>query len=77
MTLLSDNLFLNLLDITLQDRILELGKINDFMKAFSITDPPFGSADNWKLEFIDGKNTLFYRDRNYIPNDLDLQQEVV
>ena len=72
LTLLSDNLFLNLLDITLQDRVLELGEIDDFLKIFSIANPPFGSTDDWKLESIEGRNTLFYKDRNYIPNDLDL-----
>ena len=77
MTLLPDNLFLNLLDITLQDKVLKLGEIDDFLKTFSITDPPFGSTDNWKLETIGGKNILFYRDRNYIPNDLNLRQDIV
>ena len=72
MTLLLDSLFLNLLDITLQDRVLGLVEVNDFLKAFSITDSPFGSADDWKLEMVEGRNTLFYKGRNYIPNDLDL-----
>ena len=41
------------------------------------TDPPFGSPDDWKVELVDGLNTLFYRDRNYVPDDLALQQDVV
>lgn len=77
MTLLLDNLFLNLLDTTLQDQVLELGKIDDFLKTFSITDPPFRNTDDWKLEVVDGRNTLFYKDRNYIPNDLNLQHDMV
>ena len=77
MILLPDNLFLNLLDITLQEQVLNLGQVNDFLKMFSPTDPSFVSPDNWKLELIDGLNTLFYKDRNYIPDDLTLQQDVV
>ena len=77
MTLLLDSLFLNLLDITLQDRVLDLGEIEDFLKTFSITDPLFGDVDNWKLEAIEGRNMLFYKGRNYIPNDLDLQWDIL
>ena len=72
MTLLPDNLFLNLLDLTLQDRVLDLGQLDNFLKTFSIDDPPFGIQDDWKLELIDGRNTLFYKGRNYVPDDLDL-----
>ena len=77
MTLLLDNLFLNLLDLTLQDRVLTLGQLDDFLKAFSISDPPFGTPDDWKLELVDGKNTLFYKGQNYIPDDLELRRDIV
>ena len=77
MTLLPDNLFLNLLDLTLQDRVLNLGQLDEFLKAFLIDDPPFGTSDDWKLELLDGKNTLFYKGRNYVPDDLDLQRDIV
>ena len=72
MALLPDNLFLNLLDLTLQDRVLNLGQLDDFLRAFLIDDPPFGASDDWKLELVDRKNTLFYKGWNYIPDDLDL-----
>ena len=61
MTLLPENLFLNLLDLTLQDHVLGLGQFDNFLKGFSTDDPPFGTSDDWKLELIDGRNTLFYR----------------
>ena len=77
MTLLLDNLFLNLLDLTLQDRVLSLGQLDDFVNKFSIDDPPFGTLDDWKLELVDGKNTLFYKGRNYVPDDLDLRRDIV
>ena len=70
--LLPDDLFLNLLDLTLQDRVLSLGQLDDFLKNFSIDDPPFSTLDNWKLELVDGKNTLFYKGWNYVPDDLNL-----
>ena len=72
MTLLPDTLFLNLLDLTLQDRVLNLGQLDDFLTTFSIDDPPFGALNDWKLELIDGKNTLFYKGQNYVLDDLDL-----
>ena len=77
MTLLLDNLFLNLLDLTLQDRILSLGQLDDFLKDFSIADPPFGTPEDWKLELVDKKNTLFYKGWNYVPDNLDLWHDVV
>ena len=75
--LLPEGLFLNLLDITLQDRVLDLGEVDDFLKAFSITHPPFGNTDDWKLEAVGGRNTLFYKGRNYVPNDLNLRRDVL
>ena len=77
MTLLPDNLFLNLLDLTLQDRVLNLGQLDEFLKTFLIDDPPFGTSNDWKLELLDGKNTLFYKGQNYIPDDLDLWRDIV
>ena len=76
-TLLPDNLFLNLLDLTLQDRILTLGQLDSFLENFSVTDPPFGTKEDWKLELVDGRNTLFYKGWNYIPDDLDLHRDIV
>ena len=77
MTLLPDNLFLNLLDLTLQDRILNLGQLDDFLKTFLVNNPPFRALEDWKLELVDGRNTLFYKGRNYIPDDLDLRCDIV
>ena len=75
--LLPDNLFLNLLDLTLQDRVLDLGQLDNFLGTFLIVDPPFGTLGDWKLELVDGKNTLFYRGQNYVPDDLDLRRDIV
>ena len=77
MMLLLDNLFLNLLDVTLQEWVLNLGQVDNFLKAFSPGDSSFGTSDNWKLKQVDGLHTLFYKNRNYIPDDLTLWQDVV
>ena len=53
MTLLPDNLFLNLLNITLQEQVLNLGQVDEFLKTFFPIDPPFGTPDDWKLELVD------------------------
>src|SRR5271170_1896204 len=76
-TQLPDNLFLNLLDLALQGQILENGKTDDFLTTFSINDPPFGTATDWMMETIDNALTIFYKDRNYIPNNLDLRCNIV
>ena len=77
MMLLPEHMFLNLLDITLQDRVLNLGQIDDFLKAFSIINPPFGTPDNWKLETVGGRNTLSYKGQNYVLDDKDLWRDIL
>ena len=49
MTLLLENLFLNLLDLTLQDRVLGLGQLDDFLKNFlSMIHPlKLQATGNW------------------------------
>ena len=54
-----------------------MGQLDDFLKTFSINDLPFGAPDDWKLELVDGKNTLFYKGQNYVPDDLDLWCDIV
>ena len=75
--LLPDNLFLSLLDITLQERVLNLGQVDDFLMTFSPADPPFGSPGDWKMELVNGLNILFYKNRNYVSDNLTLKQDVV
>ena len=33
--------------------------------------------EDWRLEQHDGKNILFYKDKNYIPNDLELRRDIL
>src|SRR5271154_1109525 len=76
-TLLPDNLFINLLDLTLQQEFLDLGQNDSFLSGFSIDNPPFGTKSDWKIETIDGQISLFYKDRNYVPNDTDLRRKIL
>jgi hypothetical protein len=32
---------------------------------------------DWKIEEINGQKTIFFKEKNYIPKDLELQQDIV
>ena len=78
-TLLPDSLFLNLLDLTLQDRIANAKDYNfDITNAIAILleEGPTGIRNNledWKIEEKDRKKILFYKGKNYVPKDQDLR----
>ena len=81
--LLPDSLFLNLLDLTLQDRIAN-AKDYDFdvtnAIAILLEEGPTGIRNNledWKIEEKDGKKILFYKGKNYIPKNQDLRQDIL
>ena len=81
--LLPDSLFLNLLDLTLQDRIAN-AKDYDFdvtnAIAILLEEGPTGIRSNledWKIEEKDGKKILFYKGKNYVPKDQDLQRDIL
>ena len=76
--LLPNSLFLNLLDLTLQDRIAN-AKDYDFdvtnAIAILLEEGPTGIQSNledWKIEEKDSKKILFYKGKNYVPKDQDL-----
>ena len=78
MVLLPDNLFVNLLDMELQDRILETCDIDhnmsealDQLLNSDISDLS-KDLDNWKVEKMEKGNAIFYQGRNYIPKDYEL-----
>jgi hypothetical protein len=33
--------------------------------------------EDWKVEEFEGKNVLFYKGKNYVPIDIELQREIV
>ena len=32
---------------------------------------------NWKIENVDGRKTIFYKGKNYIPNDQELRWDTI
>ena len=66
------------MDMDLQDRIANSDKYDfDVKQALELlleNGPNSLQQDlkDWKLEEFNGKNILFYKDKNYIPDDLEL-----
>ena len=81
--LLSEDMFVNLMDIDLQDRIANMDKYDyDVKTALELlleNGPNSLQQDlkDWKLEKYREKNILFYKDKNYIPDDLELRRDIV
>jgi RNase H-like domain found in reverse transcriptase len=78
---LPDNLFINLLDTELQERILN-GKeldldVKNAIETLMEEGPTSLKNDlqDWKIEEIDGRKTIFFKGKNYIPKDDILQRE--
>jgi Integrase zinc binding domain len=82
-TVLPEDLFINLLDTELQERILN-GKeidldVKNAMKTLLEKGPTNlqNNLHNWKVEEIDEKQTIFYKEKNYIPKDQKLWWDIV
>ena len=81
--LLPENMFVNLMDLNLQDRIANTDKYDFNIKntlELLLEDGPNSlrqDLEDWQLEKHGEKNILFYKDKNYIPDDLDLQWDIV
>jgi hypothetical protein len=80
---LPDNLFINLLDTELQERILN-GKgldldVKNAIETLMEEGPTSLKNDlqDWKIEEIDGRKTIFFKGKNYIPKDLELRRDIV
>jgi hypothetical protein len=82
-TMLPENLFINLLNTELQKRILNRKEIDldvkNAMEKFLEEKPTNLQNDlhNWTIEEIDGRQTIFYKGKNYIPEDQELQWDIV
>ena len=83
MVLLPDNLFVNLLDTELQDRILEARDMDhnvsealDQLLNSNISDLS-KDLDDWKVEKMDKGNAIFYQGQNYIPKDYELWKDII
>ena len=78
MTMLPDNLFVNLLDTDLQERIVNSKEfdfdVNKVVKTLLENGPTLirNDLEDWKIETNEGQTVIFYKGRNYIPKDRQL-----
>ena len=81
--MLPEDMFINLLDANLQGRILN-GKeldidVKNAMETLLQEGPTSlkNDLEDWKIEEVEGKKTIFYKGKNYIPKDQELRRDVV
>jgi hypothetical protein len=80
---LPDNLFINLLDTELQERILNGKELDlDIKNAIEtlIKEGPTNlknDLQDWKIEEVDGQKTIFFKEENYILKDLERRRHIV
>jgi Integrase zinc binding domain len=81
--MLPDNMFLNLIDTNLQEKIATSndfdGNATEALKLLLEKGPTTMTAglDDWKIETSNGRKILFYKGKNYIPRNTELQRELV
>ena len=81
-TMLPDELFMNLIDTELQERILTCEKLDsDTMEALKVLleDGPTtirNQLPDWTVERVGEKQVLYYRGKNYIPKDEELRKDI-
>jgi hypothetical protein len=79
MTLLPNNLFVNLIDLELQDHIASSSTYDstaaEAIKLLLADGPAEAQSDlsDWTVDHVDGKPILFYRDKCYVPKDLEIR----
>jgi Integrase zinc binding domain len=80
---LPEHLFVNLIDMELQKKIAN-AKNMDYDAAEAIKElieqgPREAKKDlmDWEVEEFEGENILFYKGKNYVPIDAELQREIV
>ena len=81
--LLPSDLFVNLLDLELQDQILKAMDLDfDVSNALEkLLDGKLSNLtndlDDWKVENLENGKAIFYKGKNYIPWDIDLWWNIV
>jgi len=82
-TLLSNDLLVNLVDLDLQQRIASSDSYDstaaDAIKLLLDNGPSAAKSDlsDWMIDHVDGKPILFYHDKCYVPQDLSVRREIV
>ena len=80
--MLPDNLFINLIDMELQNRIANCNDLDkDATDALGLLLKQGPTAvrhnlDDWTLEKVGDQNVLFFRGKNYIPQDINLRRDI-
>jgi hypothetical protein len=81
--LLLDDLFLNLLDINLRDRIMKNKEYDfDVTKAIELLQEEGPTSiqndlEDWKIEEVDYQKTIFYKGKQYIPKNQELRRDIL
>jgi len=82
-TLLSNDLFVNLIDLELQQRIANSESYDstaaDAIKLLLDDGPSTAKSDlsDWTIDHVGDKPILFYRNKCYVPQDLSVRREIV
>ena len=82
-TLLSEDLFVNLLDMELQNQILKVTNL-DFDVVNALKGLLQGNLtmltrdlDDWDVEELNGGRAIFYKGKNYVLKDEELRRDIV
>jgi Integrase zinc binding domain len=81
--LLSNDLFLNLLDVNLKNRIMKNKEYDfDVTKAIELLqeEGPTSIQNNledWKIEEVDDQKTIFYSGKQYVLKDQELWRDIL
>ena len=76
--MLLDNMFVHLINVELQDKIARStdldGNATEALKLLLESGPTTMTAglQDWKIQQSNGRNILFYKGRNYIPQNTEL-----
>ena len=83
MVVLPESLFVNLIDVDLQQWITDANELDadaaKVLKALLGGGPTafWNDLAEWTTENFDGKKVLFYKGKNYIPKNLSLRQDIL
>jgi transposase InsO family protein len=84
--MLPDNMFLNLIDVNLQEKIALSNDLDGtaaealkllLNKTHRAPTSMTAGLQDWTIEEYNGRHILFYKGKNYIPRNIDLRREIV
>ena len=84
--MLPDSMFLNLIDTALQDKIANaddldqqaIDALNSLLNDTLTTPSPLkNDLQNWSFTEENGHRFLFYKDKTYVPRNIELRREIL